>query len=221
NLKLIKQSKRANVQAGLSTRLEAQVKELELTRKSVVSDDEGVGISPKVPDKTKYDYEAQSDDDVWGSTDEEKNKDKNEDDVSEEEENVSEEAYDEEESVSEEENTNEENEKESDDNNKSFNITTTNDERTESDNHEVSKEGKTVAEIEEEETANSEHEEDDTKGDDQKSKDEPKGDDQATKAEVGVSDLVKIKEKLEFLQSTSSHLISLIFGNQFLVNSSN
>ncbi|GJU96343.1 hypothetical protein Tco_1321099 [Tanacetum coccineum] len=140
----------------------------ELTGKSALSD-EGVGISPKVPDETEYDYEAQSDDDVWGSTDEEKNKDKNEDDVSEEEEN----------------------------------------------------EGKTVAETEEEETANSEHEEDDTKGDDQKSEDEPKGDDQATEAEVGVSDLVKIKEKSEFLQSTSSHLISLIFGNQFLVNSPN
>nr|GEU29763.1 retrovirus-related Pol polyprotein from transposon TNT 1-94 [Tanacetum cinerariifolium] len=68
------------------------------------------------------------------------------------------------------------------------------------DDHEVSKEGKTVAETEEEETANYEHEEDDTKGDDQKSEEEPKGDDQATEAEVGVSDLVKIKEKSKFLQ---------------------
>nr|GEX11963.1 hypothetical protein [Tanacetum cinerariifolium] len=102
------------------------------------------------------------------------NKDTNEDDVSEE---------DEEKSVSEE----EENEEES----------------VSSNDHGISKEGKTVDEIEEDETANSEHKEDDTKGKDQKSEEEPKGDDQATKAEVGVTDLVKIKEKSEFLQSTS------------------
>ncbi|GJR54045.1 reverse transcriptase domain-containing protein [Tanacetum coccineum] len=99
----------------------------ELTGVLAVSS-EGVGTSPKVLDETLYNYEAQSDDDVWGSTDEETNKDKNEDD----------------------------------DKDDSFDITNTDDERTESDsdNHEMSKEGETVAEIEEEETANSELEED-------------------------------------------------------------
>nr|GEX16957.1 hypothetical protein [Tanacetum cinerariifolium] len=149
----------------------------------------GVGTSPKVPDETEYDYKGQSDDDVWGSTDEETNKDKNEDDVSKEEENeeesVNEEAENEEESVSEEENVDEENEEESDDD-KRFDITNTDDERTESDSddHGISKYGKTVAEVEEEETAKYKHEEDDTKGDDQKSEEEPTGDDQATEAEV-------------------------------------
>nr|GEX97711.1 hypothetical protein [Tanacetum cinerariifolium] len=71
------------------------------------------------------------------------------------------------------------------------------------------------------EIANSEYKEDDTKGDDQKFEEEPKGDDQATEVEVGVFDLVKIKEKSEILQSTSSHSISSNFGNQFLVNSLN
>ncbi|GJS52918.1 hypothetical protein Tco_0626280 [Tanacetum coccineum] len=147
-----------------------------------------------------------------------------EDDVNEEEEHeeesVSEEADNNEESVSEEENVDEENAEESDDDDKSFDITNTDDERMESDSddHGITKEGKTVAKIEEEETTNSEHEEDNTKGDDQKTEDEPKGDDKAKEAEVGVPDLVTNKEKLEFLQSTSSHLISLNFGNQFLVN---
>ncbi|GKC28512.1 hypothetical protein Tco_1035806, partial [Tanacetum coccineum] len=104
----------------------------------------------------------QCDDDVWGSTNEETNTDKNEDY---DEDDDNEEEDDEDESVNEEENT--------------------------------------VAETEEEETANSEHEEDDTKGEDQKTEEEPKGDDQAKEAEVGVHDLVKIKEKSEFLQSTS------------------
>nr|GFC23710.1 hypothetical protein [Tanacetum cinerariifolium] len=90
-----------------------------------------------------------------------------------------------------------------------------------SDDHEVSKERKTVAETEGAEIANSEYKEDDTKGDDQKFEEEPKGDDQATKVEVGVFDLLKIKEKSEILQSTSSHSISSNFGNQFLVNSLN
>ncbi|GJR06311.1 retrovirus-related pol polyprotein from transposon TNT 1-94 [Tanacetum coccineum] len=75
----------------------------ELTGKSDVSD-EGVVTSPKVPDETEYDYEAQSDDDVWGSTDEKTNKDKNEDD---DEDDVSEEEENEEKSVSEEENVDE------------------------------------------------------------------------------------------------------------------
>ncbi|GJW67315.1 hypothetical protein Tco_0121739 [Tanacetum coccineum] len=133
---------------------------------------------------------------------------------------VGEEADNKEESVSEEENVDEENAEESDDDDKSFDITNTDDERMESDSsdHGIAKEGKTVAKIEEEETTNSEHEEDDTKGDDQKTEDEPKGDDRAKEAEVGVPDLVTNKEKSEFLQSTSSHLISLNFGNQFLVN---
>ncbi|GJV45322.1 hypothetical protein Tco_1429858 [Tanacetum coccineum] len=87
--------------------------------------------------------------------------------------------------------------------------------------HEISEEGKTVAETEEGETGNSEHEEDDTKGQGQKSNEEPKRDDQAKEAEVGVPDLMKIKEKSEFLQSTSSHSISLNFGNQVLINSPN
>ncbi|GKA08847.1 hypothetical protein Tco_0688178 [Tanacetum coccineum] len=149
----------------------------EQTRKSVVSS-EGVDISSK------------------GSTDEEtKIKDDDEDDASEEEEN-------EEESFSEEENVDKESEEESDDDdNRSFDITNTNDERTESDfdDHEISKEGKTVAETEEEETANSEHEEDVTKGDDQKSDEEPKVDNQAKETKVEVPYLVKIKEKSEFL----------------------
>ncbi|GJR92569.1 hypothetical protein Tco_0264743 [Tanacetum coccineum] len=185
-----------------------------LTGVSAVSS-ERVGTSLKVPDETLYNYETQSDDDVWGSNDEETNKDKNEDDVSEEEE-------DEEESVSEEENVDEENEEESDDD-KSFDITNTDDERTESDsdNHEMPKEGENVAETKEEETTNFEHEEDDTKGEDHKTEKEPKGDDQAKEAEVGVPALVTKKEKSEFLQSTFSHSISLNFSNQFLINSSN
>nr|GEX19821.1 hypothetical protein [Tanacetum cinerariifolium] len=58
----------------------------EHTGKSDVSS-EGLGISSKVPDETLYNYEAQSDDDDWGSTDKETNKDKDEDDVSETEDN--------------------------------------------------------------------------------------------------------------------------------------
>nr|GFC54762.1 hypothetical protein [Tanacetum cinerariifolium] len=94
---------------------------------------------------------------------------------------------------------------------------------TESDfnDHGISKEGKTIAEIKEEETINSEHEEENTKGDDQKTEEEPKGDDQAKEVEVGVPDLVTNKEKLVFLQPTSSHAISLNINNQFLVNSPN
>ncbi|GKF64138.1 hypothetical protein Tco_0187586, partial [Tanacetum coccineum] len=136
---------------------------------------EGTGVSPRVPDELTRKSA--------GFTDEETNKDKNEDDVSEEEE-------DEEKSVSEEENVDEENEEESDDDNKSFDITNIDDERTESDSddHEVSMEGKTVAETEEEETVNSEHEEEDTKGDNQKSEEEPKEYDQAKEAEVGIPD---------------------------------
>ncbi|GJW59022.1 hypothetical protein Tco_0105753 [Tanacetum coccineum] len=114
----------------------------ELTRGSAVLS-EGVGTSPKVPDKTVYNYEAQSDDDVWGSTDE--------DDVNEEEADE-EESVDEEESDNKEENVDEENEEESDDDdNKSFDITNTDDERMESDSndHEMSKEGKTIVETEE------------------------------------------------------------------------
>ncbi|GKB74515.1 hypothetical protein Tco_0935927, partial [Tanacetum coccineum] len=95
----------------------------ELIGVSAVSS-ERVGTSPKVPDEILYNYETQSDDDVRGSDDEETNKDKNEDDFSEEEE-------DEEESVSEEENVDEENEEESDDDDKSFDITSTDDERME------------------------------------------------------------------------------------------
>ncbi|GJS91477.1 hypothetical protein Tco_0774113 [Tanacetum coccineum] len=111
----------------------------ELIGVSAVSS-EGVGTSPKVLDETVYYYEAQSDDDVWGSTDEETYKDKNEDDASEEEE-------DKEESVSEEENVDEENEEESDDDAKSFDSTNTDDERTESDSddHEMPNKGETVA----------------------------------------------------------------------------
>ncbi|GJZ63702.1 hypothetical protein Tco_0620123 [Tanacetum coccineum] len=58
----------------------------------------------------------------------------------------------------------------------SFDITNTDDERTESesDDHGIAKQGKTIAETEEEENANSEHEEDDTKGDDQKTEEDPK-----------------------------------------------
>ncbi|GJV43315.1 hypothetical protein Tco_1427851 [Tanacetum coccineum] len=175
----------------------------ELTGVSAVSS-EGVGTSPKVLDETLYDYEAQSDDDVWGSTDEETNKDGDEDDVNEEEEDE-EESVDEEESFNEKENVDEENEEESDDDDRSFDITNTD----------------IVAETEEEENADSKHEEDDTKGEDQKHEEEPKGDDQAKKGEVGVPDLVTNKEKSEFLQSTSSHSISSNFGNQFLVNSPN
>nr|GEX34532.1 hypothetical protein [Tanacetum cinerariifolium] len=148
---------------------------------------EGTCVSPGVPDELTGVQQSQSDDDVWGSTDEETIKDNNEDD---DEDDVSKEEEDEVESVSEE----SENEEES----------------VNSDDHEIAKEGKTVAKTEEEETANSEHEEDDTKGDDQ-----------AKESEVGVPDLVTNKEKLEFLQSTSSHLISLNFVNQFLVNSPN
>ncbi|GJU02650.1 hypothetical protein Tco_1112988 [Tanacetum coccineum] len=212
--KAIKESRRAS-------RLKHKTRSSsEGTGKSAISS-ERVGTSPNVLDETVYDYEAQSDDDVWGLTDEETNKDKNEDDVSEEvedkEENVSEETEDEEEIVNEEENVDEEYEEESDDSDRSFYITNTNDERTESnfDDHEISKEGKTVAKTEEKETANYEHGEDDTKGEDQKSEKEPKGEDQAKEAEVGVPDLVKIKEKLEFIQSTFSHLISSNLNEPF------
>ncbi|GKC68109.1 copia protein, partial [Tanacetum coccineum] len=66
--------------------------------------------------------------------------------------------------------------------------------------------------------AENKEEKDDTKGDDQKTEEEPKGDDQA---KVGVLDLVTSEEKSKFLQSTSSHSISLNFGNQFLVKSPN
>ncbi|GJX18104.1 hypothetical protein Tco_0218936 [Tanacetum coccineum] len=127
---------------------------------------------------------------------------------------------DEEKSVNEEENVDEENEEESDDNDKSFDITNTDDEitKSDSDDHEISKEGETVFEIEEEEIANSEHEEDDTKGEDQKTEEEPKRDDQANEAEVGVPDLVTNKEKSEFLQSTSSHSISLNFDVPLVQN---
>ncbi|GKC60554.1 hypothetical protein Tco_1088152 [Tanacetum coccineum] len=103
-----------------------------------------VGTSPKVPNEKLYNYEALCDDDVWGSTDEETNKDKNED-------------YDEDDDNEEEESVNEKE-----------NI---------------------VAKTEEEETANSEYEEDDTKGEDQKTEEEPKGDDQAKEDEVGAPDL--------------------------------
>nr|GEX63126.1 hypothetical protein [Tanacetum cinerariifolium] len=41
---------------------------------------EGVGTSPNIPYVTIYNYKAQSGDDVWGSTNEETNKDKNKDD---------------------------------------------------------------------------------------------------------------------------------------------
>ncbi|GJZ14401.1 hypothetical protein Tco_0549631 [Tanacetum coccineum] len=188
----------------------------ELTGVLAVSS-EGVGTSPKVLDETLYNYEAQSDDDVWGSTDEETNKDKNEDD---DKDDVNKEEEDEEESVNEEDNVDEENEEESDDNDKSFDITNTDDEitKSDSDDHEISKEGETVFEIEEEEIANSEHEEDDTKGEDQKTEEEPKRDDQANEAEVGVPDLVTNKEKSEFLQSTSSHSISLNFDVPLVQN---
>ncbi|GJX97228.1 hypothetical protein Tco_0353026 [Tanacetum coccineum] len=132
------------------------------------------------------------------STDEETNKDDDEDDTNEEdeEESFSKEAENKEESFSEEENVDEGNEEESDDDDKSFDITNIDDERTESDSddHGIAKEGKT---------------------------EEPKGDDQAKEAEVGVLELVTSEEKSKFLQSTSSHSISLNFGNQFLVNSPN
>ncbi|GJY05213.1 hypothetical protein Tco_0371153 [Tanacetum coccineum] len=123
------------------------------------------------------------DDDDWGSTDEETNKDKIEDD---DEDDVSEEEEDEEDNFSKEENVDEEN----------------------SNDHEISKEGKTIAKTEEEEIANSEHEVDDTKGENKKSYEEPKGDDQAKEDKVGVLDLVEIKEKSEFLQSISNKEIT-------------
>nr|GEW88029.1 hypothetical protein [Tanacetum cinerariifolium] len=133
----------------------------EQTGKSHVSTEE-VGISSKVPNEILYDDEAQSNDDDWGSTYEETNKDKIEDD---DEDDVSKEEEDEEESVSKEENVDQESKEESDDGNRSFDITNIDGERTESkfDNHEISIEGKTVAEIEEDEIANSRHEEDNTK----------------------------------------------------------
>nr|GEV57185.1 hypothetical protein [Tanacetum cinerariifolium] len=138
---------------------------------------------------------------------EETNKDKNEYD---DEDDVNEEEDDEEESVNEEENVDEENKEEyddDDDDDKSFNITNTDNERMESDSddHEMSKEGEIVADIKEEETANSKHKEDDTKGEDQKTKE-------------GVPDLVTNKEKSEFLQSTSSHSISSNFDVPMVQN---
>ncbi|GJZ20981.1 hypothetical protein Tco_0558020 [Tanacetum coccineum] len=97
-----------------------------------------VGTSPKVPDEKLYNYEAQCDDDVWGSIDEDTNKDKNEDY---DEDDDNEEEDDEEESVNEEENVDEENEEESDADDKCFDITNTDDERMKSDSndHEMSK----------------------------------------------------------------------------------
>ncbi|GJU27122.1 hypothetical protein Tco_1165743 [Tanacetum coccineum] len=169
----------------------------ELIGKSAISD-EGVGTLPKVPDETEYDYEAQSDDDVWGSTDEETNKDKNEDDNKDD---FSEEEENKEESVSEEENVDEENEEESDDDDddKSFYITNTDDERTksDSDDHGISKEGNC---------------------NDQKTEEEPKGADQAKEIKVGVLDIMTNKEKSVFLQSTSSHSISSNFDVPLVQN---
>ncbi|GJW29413.1 hypothetical protein Tco_0046288 [Tanacetum coccineum] len=107
---------------------------------------EGAGLRSEVPDEQTGKSVVLN---------EEKNKDKIEDDFSEKEE-------DEEERFSEEENVDEESEEETDDDNRSFDITNTDDARTESDSddHEISKDGKNAAETEEEETANFEHEED-------------------------------------------------------------
>ncbi|GKB93713.1 hypothetical protein Tco_0979850 [Tanacetum coccineum] len=179
------------------------------------SSSEGTGVSLRVPDELVGVLAVSSEGvGISPKTNKDKNEDDDEDDVSEDEEV---------EEKDDEENVDEENEEESDDDDKSFDITNTDDERTESDsdNHDMSKEGKTIAKTEEEEIATFEHEEDDTKGEDQKTKEELKGDDQAKEAEVGVLDLVTNKEKSEFLQSILSHSISSNFSNQFLVNSPN
>ncbi|GKB38196.1 hypothetical protein Tco_0883138 [Tanacetum coccineum] len=165
------------------------------------SSSKGISVSPGVLDELTRVLAVSSE---GVGTSPKTNKDGDEDDVNEEEEDE-EESVDEEESFNEKENVDEENEKESDDDDMIFDITNTD----------------IVAETEEEENADSKHEEDDTKGEDKKTEEEPKGDDQAKKAEVGVPDLATNKEKSEFLQSTFSHSISSNFGNQFLVNSPN
>nr|GEW89083.1 copia protein [Tanacetum cinerariifolium] len=126
------------------------------------SSSEGTCVSLGVPDELTG-VSAVSSEGV--DTNKDKNKDDDEDDVNEKEE-------DEEESIDEEENVDEENEEESNDDDKSFDIANTDDERMKSDfdDHEMSKKGESVVETDAKETANSKHEEDDTKGEDQETK---------------------------------------------------